>query len=112
MASSDSGPETPDRRVLVLAPEDNVAVLCTDLEAGTAIALDGVPAVLDKALPLGHKIARRAIRAGEKIVKYGAPIGSATQDIQAGAHVHLHNMKSDYLPTYAPDGSSPHTEAR
>ena len=24
----------------------------------------------------------------------------ATRDIAAGEHVHLHNMKSDYLPTY------------
>ena len=51
-------------------------------------------------LPLGHKIARRAIAAGEKIVKYGAPIGSATVAIPAGAHVHVHNVKSDYTPTY------------
>ena len=28
------------------------------------------------------------------------PIGSATRDIEPGEHVHLHNMKSDYLPTY------------
>jgi len=27
-------------------------------------------------------------------------IGSATRDIAVGEHVHLHNMKSDYLPTY------------
>lgn len=28
-------------------------------------------------------------------------IESATRAIEAGEHVHLHNMKSDYLPTYA-----------
>jgi len=28
------------------------------------------------------------------------PIGSATRAIKAGEHVHLHNMKSDYIPTY------------
>ncbi|HRJ73596.1 MAG TPA: SAF domain-containing protein [Terrimicrobiaceae bacterium] len=42
----------------------------------------------------------RDIRTGEKILKYGVPIGSATCDIAFGEHVHLHNMKSDYLPTY------------
>ena len=38
--------------------------------------------------------------AGEKIIKCRAPIGSATCPIATGAHVHLHNMKSDYLPTF------------
>jgi hypothetical protein len=28
------------------------------------------------------------------------PIGSATQDIAVGEHVHLHNMKSDYIQTF------------
>jgi hypothetical protein len=27
-------------------------------------------------------------------------MGSATRDIVLGEHVHLHNMKSNYLPTY------------
>jgi hypothetical protein len=48
-------------------------------------------------------VAARDISAGEKIFKYGAPIGSATRDICAGSTVHVHNMKSDYLPTYKPE---------
>lgn len=56
--------------------------------------------MFSETLGLGHKIASRDIAAGEKIVKYGAPIGSATTAIPAGEHVHLHNMKSDYLPTF------------
>ena len=52
------------------------------------------------ALPMGHKVAARAIAAGEKIIKYGGPIGSATREIAAGEHVHTHNVKSDYIPTY------------
>lgn len=54
----------------------------------------------------GHKYARRAIGAGEAVIKYGFPIGVATQDIAAGAHVHSHNLKTalggvrEY--TYAP----------
>jgi hypothetical protein len=35
------------------------------------------------------------------VVKYGAPIGSATRDIGPGEYVHTHNVKSDYLPTLA-----------
>ncbi len=39
-------------------------------------------------------------RLARPILKYGAPIGVATQAIAAGAHVHVHNMRSDYTPTY------------
>ena len=53
---------------------------------------------------VGFKVARRQIFQGEKIIKWGAPIGSATRDIALGEVVHLENMKSDYLPTYTFDG--------
>lgn len=45
-------------------------------------------------IPLGHKIALRAIRKGSKVVEYGVPIGIATQDITAGEHVHTQNLKT------------------
>lgn len=66
-------------------------------------ALDNVKIIMEetgKPIGIGHKIAARFIAAGEKIIKYGVPIGSATKDIERGMHVHLHNMKSDYIPTY------------
>lgn len=70
------------------------------LEAGTLIRLGDVEVVVPVRLPIGHKIAARAIAAGEKIVKYGAPIGSASQAISAGEHAHTHNVQSDYIPTF------------
>ncbi len=90
-----------DTRLLLLSPDDNVFVLRGAIDAGETIALETGQAVVPARLGLGHKIARRAIASGEKIVKYGAPIGSATAAIAAGAHVHIHNVKSDYTPTYA-----------
>jgi hypothetical protein len=93
-----------DRRVIVLAPEDNVCVACQDLDAGTLLPIDGVPVRLAQAVPTGHKLARRAIAAGEKVVKYGAPIGSAREPIAAGAYVHTHNLASDYIPTWDREG--------
>ncbi len=38
----------------------------------------------------------RALRAGDPVIKYGARIGTATQDIVPGEHVHPHNMRSDF----------------
>ena len=43
----------------------------------------------------GQKYALRDIAAGESVVKYGYPIGTATADIPAGAHVHAHNLKTN-----------------
>ena len=43
----------------------------------------------------GHKYAARDIKAGENIIKYGNPIGHATEDIKAGEHVHSHNTKTN-----------------
>lgn len=70
------------------------------LEAGTLLEIDGKTISLGVAVGLGHKLAARDIEPGEKIIKYGVPIGSATTAIRTGETVHLHNMKSDYLPTY------------
>ena len=89
-----------DRRLLLLDESDNVLVAISRLRAGETILLEGASIAVSADLPIGHKLARRAISAGEKIVKYGAPIGSATANIEAGAHVHVHNIRSDYPPTY------------
>jgi altronate dehydratase small subunit len=89
-----------DRRLLLLDAADNVVVALARLRAGETILLEGEGIVIAADLPIGHKLARRAIAAGEKIVKYGAPIGSATATIRAGAHVHVHNVRSGYTPTY------------
>jgi altronate dehydratase small subunit len=92
-----------DRRLMTLAPEDNVCVSGTHLPVDAVLVVDGASLILRQAVNLGHKIARRAIAPGETIVKCGVPIGSATVPIVAGEHVHLHNMKSDYIPTYTLD---------
>ena len=43
----------------------------------------------------GHKYALVPIKAGENVIKYGSPIGHATEDIGVGAHVHTHNLKTN-----------------
>ncbi len=85
---------------LQLAPQDNIVVLTRSAGAGDPIRVGDIEVKLSALLGVGHKLACRAIARGEKIYKFGAPIGSATQDIAFGEHVHLHNIQSDYLPTY------------
>jgi hypothetical protein len=89
-----------DPRLLLLDDRDSVLVVASRIRAGDAFRLDGVSLVAAVDLPLGHKVARRPIAAGEKVLKYGAPIGTATEPIPTGAHAHVHNIRSDYTPTY------------
>lgn len=85
---------------ILLHPDDNVLVLAEPIQAGQTIEIDGNQLVVPGAVAVGHKIARRALIAGEKILKYGAPIGSMTAAAIAGEHVHMHNMKSDYIASH------------
>ena len=50
-------------------------------------------------LTSGHKYSRCAIAKGEFVIKYGNPIGHATEDIAPGEHVHTHNMKTNLSDT-------------
>jgi hypothetical protein len=89
-----------DARLLLLDRRDNVLVATAKIGAGETIEVEGARMFMASTLPLGHKLARRGIASGDKIIKYGAPIGSAVATIAKGEHVHVHNVKSDYTPSY------------
>src|SRR5262249_39390226 len=78
-----------------LRPEDNVAVAARNLPAGSELQLNAAPFTLGQRIGLGHKIALRDIKSGEPIYKYGQIIGFAGEDIPAGSHVHVHNVRAD-----------------
>lgn len=86
--------------LLLHTGKDHAGVAIADIKAGEKatgfIVADHSPIEVDATedIPLGHKIAVKAISAGEHIVLYGQPVGVATQTIQPGEHVHTHNMKS------------------
>ena len=71
---------------------DNVAVAAQALAKGETTKVCGGSITAAQDIPFGHKIALRGIRRGEIVVKYGSPIGKASQDIPAGTHVHSHNL--------------------
>jgi altronate dehydratase len=62
--------------ILTLHPDDDVALALRDLTG----------------VPRGHKVAVHAIAAGAHVRKYGQVIGAATRPIEAGEHVHVHNL--------------------
>jgi altronate dehydratase small subunit len=91
-------------KFILLHPQDNILVCCQQAVAGEIIDFDKEKIVLMQNIDLAHKVSREALSKGDKIIKYGVSIGSALQDIGPGEHVHMHNMKSDYIP--------PHTRER
>jgi hypothetical protein len=88
---------------ILLHPDDNVLVCRAPAAAGQTVSIDGAPVVLATAIEVGHKIARRDLKPGDKIFKYGAPIGSMTEAAKTGAHIHMHNMQSDYISSHTRD---------
>jgi hypothetical protein len=90
--------------VMRLSPRDNIAVALRPLKAGESVMLDGAKLTIERNTAVGHKLAAQPIAAGEVILKYNCPIGTATQAITPGAYVHTHNVESNYLPTFTLPG--------
>ena len=81
-------------KLVRITPRDMVAVALRPLEAGQATSYGAGEVTPLTDIPMGHKVALRDIRAGEPVIKYGFPIGAATEDIPKGGHVHTHNLRT------------------
>ena len=85
---------------VLLSPGDNVIVVCRFIRAGETVTFAKRSIIAADNIETGHKIACHPIARGKQVIKYGAPIGSATTVIAVGEHVHLHNMRSNYIATF------------
>ena len=82
-------------RALMMRPDDDVAVLLDDAQAGDSVELGEARAVTAlETIPRGHKLAVHDIGEGDEVRKYGSTIGLSTRSIAAGSHVHVHNVES------------------
>jgi len=95
--------QSASRKLLRIHKDDNVLVVVYPMQPGDRDLVDDYEIVVTQHIDVGHKVAARLIRQGEKVYKCGVPIGSAKVDIPAGTHVHLHNLMSDYIETYTLD---------
>src|SRR5215813_12375222 len=77
---------------VVLDERDTIAVAKEMLVPGTVLLDGGRPLRIAQAVPRGHKVALRPVLCGEPVLRYGQIIGFATSDIEAGTHVHTHNL--------------------
>jgi altronate hydrolase len=79
--------------VIRLDAADNVVVARVEIAKGTRLAAEGVTTL--HPVPLGHKVATRAIAKGEAVLKYNTVIGFAGDDIAPGCWMHSHNVLMD-----------------
>ena len=85
-----------------LHPSDDVLIARSQLVGGTTVESISVKGLI----PAGHKVATRALAAGEPVRRYNQIIGFASKQIAAGEHVHTHNLwmgeaKGDFARDYA-----------
>jgi altronate dehydratase small subunit len=88
------------KEVFVINAKDNVATLVSeDGTKGRRVEADvngkSQAFELKDAIPFGHKFAISPIAKGSQVIKYGYSIGTATENIQPGQHVHIHNIESN-----------------
>jgi altronate hydrolase len=79
-------------RAIKVEDRDDVAIAMEPLAAGEVIDVRGAPVALIEPIPAGHKFAVTPVAAGQPVLRYGFPIGTARIDIAPGAHVHTHNV--------------------
>ena len=78
---------------------DDVAVAVRDLEPGeVSVAwLDSGRRdrlSVNESVPLGHKVALSEMPEGHKVIEYGVLVALTRSEVAAGAHVHVHNIRS------------------
>ena len=82
---------------LHLHPNDNVAIAKVALQSGMEIVMDLTSnehkqLSIEDDIPPGHKVALTKLDPGEIVRRYGQVIGTASQEINPGEHIHTHNL--------------------
>jgi altronate hydrolase len=85
-----------------LHADDDVVIARAQLLSGAKVENTSVKGLI----PAGHKVATRALKAGEAVRRYNQIIGFASRAITPGEHVHTQNLdmgpdKGDFARDYA-----------
>ena len=76
-------------------PADTVVVCLQAKKKGDVVVIDGRQVVVNQDIPAGHKLLIEDTAKGNDIIKYGYPIGHATEDLKAGDWVNENNLKTN-----------------
>ena len=103
----------PVPKALLVHPDDTVVTLVSPASAGETIVFASGSVTATGDVASGHKIAIAPIATGAAVLKFGYPIGVATDDIAIGTHVHSHNLATalDGTLDYRFTRSAPPTKA-
>lgn len=88
-----------ESKMIKINPRDNVVVCLKPLPKGEILEVDGKKITLLQDTPAGHKVLLTDITAGTDIIKYGYPIGHATEDLKTGQWVNENNLKTNLAGT-------------
>lgn len=89
-----------DSAVIRLNPLDNVLIARQPLAQGLRLEAEAI--TVRQPIPSGHKLATVRVEQGQPLRRYGQIIGFASQAIDAGDHVHVHNVQmGDFARDYA-----------
>ena len=84
---------------LKINPADSVVVCLQPKQKGDVIEVDGLSITVNQDTPAGHKVLIKDVQQGEDIIKYGYPIGHASQNLKAGDWVNENNLKTNLSGT-------------
>lgn len=91
---------TSDAAVIRLNPLDNVLIARQVLPEGLSLEAEAI--TVRQLIPSGHKVATQRVEQGQPLRRYGQIIGFASQLIEAGDHVHVHNVEmGEFARDYA-----------
>lgn len=84
------------RRSLMITPQDSVACILEDGEAGDVIqTAAGDLITLLEPVEFAHKVCICDLKKGDPVIKYGEEIGFMLRDVPRGSWIHNHNMGCD-----------------
>jgi altronate dehydratase small subunit len=82
---------------LMLNPMDSVAIALERIPEGNMVTVTCESVTysvqVKSEIEFGHKFAVKNVDRGQNILKYGEVIGKASASIEAGEHVHVHNLE-------------------
>ncbi|MDF2801663.1 MAG: Altronate dehydratase [Anaerocolumna sp.] len=93
---------------IIINDGDNIAVALRELSKGSNVTIGEATIVIKEDITPGQKFSLVPIKHGEKVIKYGYPIGTVKEDVDAGTWIHTHNLVTtlgdildySYQPSY------------
>lgn len=85
------------KRGIMIDPKDNVGIVLEPVSPGDPVDFGPIQLIAIDAVKPPHKMALTDFQPGAQIMKYGQPIGYATQVIRAGQWVHVHNLDAEQM---------------